>query len=202
MPFFIGPDADVKTPTNTFDWLGDFEQSKIVVRLATASSVSSGTDVGWLGGISLCVGSSTIWPKDFSILKNNSSRCFFWVDIPKVHSSGSGSSSGDDASATTKTQQKWTARTIIIIRRKLRAISESWLVCTSSVCECFEIRFACAREMCLFTCSQASRFASESRVDMIHRWPAPCGALLPLRKCGLMDRLWRTEFFQRSSFDL
>lgn len=54
----------------------------------------------------------------------------------------------------------------------------------------------------LFTCSHASKLASESLVDMIHKCPAPCGALLPFLKCGFIDRLCRTEFFQRSSFDL
>lgn len=52
------------------------------------------------------------------------------------------------------------------------------------------------------TCSHAKKFASDSRLEIFHKWPAPAFALLPFRKCGLIDKLCRTEFFQRSSFDL
>lgn len=36
----------------------------------------------------------------------------------------------------------------------------------------------------------------------VHKCPVPVRALTLFLKCGLMDKLWRTEFFQRSSFAL
>lgn len=36
----------------------------------------------------------------------------------------------------------------------------------------------------------------------VHKWPVPVRAFTLFLKCGLMDKLWRTEFFQRSSFAL
>lgn len=36
----------------------------------------------------------------------------------------------------------------------------------------------------------------------VHKWPVPVRALTLFLKCGLMDKLWRTEFFQRSSLAL
>lgn len=40
---------------------------------------------------------------------------------------------------------------------------------------------------------------SPERFAIAHKCPAPCGAFDPFLKCGFMDRLCRTEFFQRSS---
>lgn len=50
---------------------GDLDRSNIDVKFATATDVSS-----CVCGTSLFA--SSIWPNVFSILKNSSSRCFFW----------------------------------------------------------------------------------------------------------------------------
>lgn len=57
--------------------LGDFELSRIDVKLATATDVSS-CDWVCIGCTSLF--DSSICPNVFSILKNSSSRCFFWMN--------------------------------------------------------------------------------------------------------------------------
>lgn len=54
----------------------------------------------------------------------------------------------------------------------------------------------------LFTARLAAIVLADGGNANVHRWPVPVRALTLFLKCGLIDKLWRTEFFQRSSFAL
>jgi hypothetical protein len=57
--------------------------------------------------------------------------------------------------------------------------------------------------LCVFlTARLAAIVLADGGSASVHKWPVPVRALTLFLKCGLMDKLWRTEFFQRSSLAL
>ena len=117
----------------------------------------------------------------------------------------------------------WTAGDPSARSSSIQALAtSSW---TSSDCTLFSLAFCCATKrrrertlfalfihmqkasrvesfVRLFTARLAAMVRAEGGKARVHKWPVPVRALTLFRKWGLMDKLWRTEFFQRSSFAL